>query len=36
MEEFTAQGQTVSTKATVTDFNKPVTITPPPANQVGS
>jgi hypothetical protein len=36
MEEFSAQGQTVSTKATVTDFNKPVTITPPPANQVGS
>lgn len=35
-EQFTVQGQTVSTKASVTDFDKPVTITPPPANQIGS
>lgn len=35
-EEFTVQGTKVSTKATVSDYNKPVTITAPPANQVGS
>lgn len=34
-EELTLQGTSVSTKATVSDFNKPVTITAPPANQVG-
>ena len=35
-EQFSAQGQQVSTKATVSDYNKPVTITAPPADQVGS
>ena len=35
-EELTLQGTTVTTKATVSDFNKPVTIKAPPANQVGS
>jgi hypothetical protein len=29
------QGQDVSTTALVTDYNKPVTISAPPANQVG-
>lgn len=35
-EEFTAQGQKVSTKSIVSDYNKPVTITAPPSDQVGS
>ena len=35
-EQFSAQGQKVSTKATVSGYNKPVTITAPPADQVGS
>jgi hypothetical protein len=35
-EQFTAQGQKVSTKSTVSDYNKPVTITAPPADQVGN
>jgi hypothetical protein len=34
-EEFTAQGQKVSTKSIVSDYNKPVTITAPPPDQVG-
>jgi hypothetical protein len=35
-EAFSVQGQKVATKATVSDYNKPVTITAPPADQVGS
>lgn len=35
-EAFTVQGQKVATKATVSDYNKPVTITAPPPSQVGS
>ena len=35
-EEFTTQGQKVSTKSIVSDYNKPVTITAPPPNEVGS
>jgi hypothetical protein len=34
-EALSVQGTTVTTKAAVTNFNKPVTITAPPANQVG-
>jgi hypothetical protein len=35
-EAFTVQGQKVSTKSTVSDYNKPVTITAPPPDQVGN
>jgi hypothetical protein len=35
-EDFTVQGQQVKSKLTLSDFNQPVTITAPPANQVGS
>jgi hypothetical protein len=35
-EDFEVQGQSVSTKVTVTDYNKPVSIEAPPANQIGS
>ncbi|HKC26984.1 MAG TPA: hypothetical protein VKB75_03125, partial [Jatrophihabitans sp.] len=35
-EQLRVGGQGVSTTALVTDYNKPVTITAPPANQVGS
>jgi hypothetical protein len=34
-EQLQVQGQNVSTTALVTDYNKPVTISAPPANQVG-
>jgi hypothetical protein len=34
-EVLTVQGQKASTKATVSDYNKPVTITAPPSDQVG-
>jgi hypothetical protein len=34
-EELVVQGQKVSTNATVSDYNKPVTISAPPADQVG-
>jgi hypothetical protein len=34
-EELNVQGTKVTTKATVSDFNKPVTITAPPADQIG-
>jgi hypothetical protein len=34
-EELTVQGTKVTTKATLSDFNAPVTITAPPSNQVG-
>lgn len=36
IEELTVQGGKVSTKSTVTDYNEPVTITAPPANEVGN
>ena len=35
-ENLTASGQSVSTKITLTDYNKPVTITAPPADQVST
>jgi hypothetical protein len=35
-ESFAASGQSVSTKITLTAYNKPVTITAPPADQVGT
>ncbi|HEV7205701.1 MAG TPA: hypothetical protein VGN18_13915 [Jatrophihabitans sp.] len=35
-ENVTVQGQTVTTKITVTRYNQPVTITAPPADQVSS
>lgn len=35
-EDFTAQGQKVHTKVVVTNYDKPVTITAPPADQIGS
>jgi hypothetical protein len=35
-EDFKVQGQSVSTKVNVTEYNKPVSIKAPPANQVGS
>jgi hypothetical protein len=35
-ENFAAQGQTVKTKVVVTAYDKPVTITAPPADQIGS
>jgi hypothetical protein len=36
VETLSAQGQTAVTTTTVTDYNKPVTITAPPSDQVGS
>lgn len=35
-EELTVRGQQISTLVTVSDFDKPVTITAPPADQVGT
>jgi LppX_LprAFG lipoprotein len=35
-EDFTVQGQQVSTNVTVSDYNKPVTVTAPPASQVST
>ena len=35
-EDFQAQGQKVHTKVVVTNYDKPVSITAPPANQIGS
>jgi hypothetical protein len=35
-ENFSTQGQQVKTKVVVTAYDKPVTITAPPANQIGS
>jgi hypothetical protein len=35
-EQLTAHGQTVSTQVTVSKINDPVTITPPPADQVST
>jgi hypothetical protein len=35
-ETFTVQGQKIATKATISDYNKPVTITAPPSDQVAS
>ena len=35
-EKFTLKGQIVSTEATVSRYNQPVTITAPPANQVST
>jgi hypothetical protein len=36
IETLSAQGQTAVTTTTVTDYNKPVTITAPPSSQVGN
>lgn len=36
IETLSAQGQTAVTTTTVTDYNKPVTITAPPSGQVGN
>jgi hypothetical protein len=35
-ENFTVQGQQIQSKLGISDFSKPVTITAPPANQIGS
>lgn len=35
-QQLSVQGQTVSTTAKITDYNKPVSIKAPPASQVGS
>lgn len=35
-EDFKVQGQEVSSNVTVTDYNKPVTVTAPPASQVST
>jgi hypothetical protein len=35
-EHFTVSGQTVSTDVKVTEYNAPVTITEPPADQVST
>jgi hypothetical protein len=34
-EDLPVQGQTVSSTATISDYNKPVSISAPPANQIG-
>jgi hypothetical protein len=35
-ENFSVQGQTVSTKIGISNYNKPVSISAPPASQVGT
>jgi LppX_LprAFG lipoprotein len=35
-ENFTVSGQSISTKVTMSNYNKPVTISAPPADQVGT
>ena len=35
-ENFTASGQKIDTTVSLTDYNKPVTITAPPADQVST
>jgi hypothetical protein len=35
-DQITAQGQKVAAQTTLSEFNKPVTITAPPASQVSS